>query len=203
MDPKTLLDLLGEVIPVGIVALVAVGLYFMKGHQDNMEKLYKLTIDQQTISEGRHRDFRQTLQEQCDDRISFLQKHIDRLSNEHQNLRTEVAEGKDDYRDLQDKYLTLQAKVDSMLKERFDERNSARDIVSKLEEGVDQLSDRDKNEIIKLKQDVTNLKMSLEQMEKVDEATRDWLQDIRTYSRNRTSLAQRAAQHARQDSSFH
>ena len=194
------MDLLGEVVPVGIVALVAVGLYFMKDHQDNTEKLYKLTIEQQTISEERHRDFRQILQDQCDDRISFLQNHIDRLSNEHQNLRTEVAKGKDDYRDLQDKYLTLQAKVDSMLKERFDERSSARDIVSKLEEGVDQLSDRDKNEIIELKQDVTNLKMSLEQMEKVDEATRDWLQDIRTYSRNRTSLAQRAAQHARHDS---
>lgn len=200
MLPQALLDLLSEVLPVGIIVLISVGLYFMKSHQDNVERLYKLTLEQQKTTEGQHRYFQDTLKAERDSSISFLQKYINEIKADQQALKAEVAQERDAYRELQAQYSSLQEKVNSMLKERFDERDSTQEIIGKLEEGVDQLPDRSNQEIIQLKQDFIDLRKSLEKMEKVDEDTRNWLQDIRTYSQSRTSLAQRAAEHARLNS---
>jgi len=185
MGTDLLLELLENVVPVGLVALVGIGIYFMKTHQENMKNLYETNLKEM-------RFLQQQVQENHGQQIAILQDRINDLKGEIVELRQDRNLWRQEGQHAAERFLNT-------IKDLPDISDGIKSFYQSWEERLTHLPQgQDNPEIQRLWQDLSSLKQTVQKIDRIDEKTKTWFEDIETFSRKRESLAQRAKRHADQ-----
>jgi len=168
MGADLLLQILKDIIPVGVVVLIGIGLFFMK---DVYER-----------------------------QLSYFEKRMKDLEGDRNYWREEVQKAREEAQKTREEAQEIGNKFIDLIKDIPNIKNAIQTIYQNLESSVEEISiDRDDNEIKKLKEEITSLQTSIQDIGRIDQRTRNWLNDIEEFSRSRKTLAQRADEYARKN----